>query len=68
MVGVGVVGVPHLRRQGVVDQDVRTSGVGAEGPDGPSGKQIPVVLGLEELTKLFPAVAKTRMQSRIGGC
>ena len=59
---------PHLRRQGVIDQDVRSSGVRAESPDGPSGQQIPVILGLEELAKLLPAIARKRRQRRIGGC
>ena len=62
------MGAPHLRRQGVVHQDVGPSGVGAEGPDGPGGQQIPVVLGLEELAKLLPAVARNRKQRRMGGC
>ena len=44
----------YLRRQGVVHQDVGPCRVGSEGPDGASGEQIPVVLGLEELSQSLP--------------
>ncbi len=48
----------HLRGQRVIDQDVWSSGVWSEGPDGPGSQQIPVILCLEELSQLLPALRK----------
>mmetsp|Transcript_43120 Transcript_43120/g.107915 ORF Transcript_43120/g.107915 Transcript_43120/m.107915 type:complete len:423 (-) Transcript_43120:1309-2577(-) len=38
----------HLARQGVIHEDVGAVGLGAEGPDAACGKNVPVVLLLEE--------------------
>lgn len=48
----------HLRGQRVVYKDVWSRGVWSEGPDGPGSQQIPVVLCLEKLSQLLPAVRK----------
>lgn len=46
----------HLRGQCVVYEDVWPGGVRSEGPDRPGSQQIPVVLCLEKLSQLLPAV------------
>lgn len=48
----------HLRGQCVIYEDVWSRGVWSEGPDGPGSQQIPVVLCLEKLSQLLPAMGK----------
>lgn len=57
---------PYLWRQRVVHQNVGSCRVRSEGPDGPGGQQIPVVLRLEKLAQLLPVVRK-RYKHWLGG-
>ena len=53
----------YLRGQRVVDEDVGSCLVGPKGPDGPGCEEIPVVLGLEELTNLLPMESNRKWYS-----
>lgn len=48
----------HLRRQSIIYKNVRPRCVWSEGPDRPGSQQIPVILCLEKLSQLLPAMRK----------
>lgn len=56
---------PHLAGKGVVDEDVRSVDLRPEGPDGSCSQQVPVVLGLEELSQRLPIPLDANLQKRI---